>query len=171
MGAAALALQATGAAQGAIGSYYGARAQKAQLGAEADIADINARLSEQQAQQALAAGQKQSQQSKMQTAQLKSTQRAQMAAGGVVLGEGSAGAIEAGTDVMGQIDANTIEANAIQSAWGYRGQAVQQQSEARMKRASAKAIKPGLTAATSLLGGAGQVAGTYYSMQKSGAVK
>lgn len=171
MGYAALAMQATGAGMGAVGTYYGARAQRAQLGAEADMADINARLSEQQAQQAMSAGQKQVQQSKMQTAQLKSTQRAQMAAGGVVLGEGSAGAIEAGTDVMGQVDANTIEANAIQSAWGYRSQVVQHQNQARSARANARSISPGLAAATSLIGGAGQVAGSYYSMQRAGAVR
>ena len=171
MGYSAMAMQAAGVEQGAIGSYYSAKSQKAQLGYDAQMADINARLSEQQAQQALSSGQKQAQQSMLQTAQLKSTQRAQMAAGGVVLGEGSAAAIEAGTDVIGEIDANTIEANAIQSAWGYRNQSVQYENQARMARANAKGIKPLASAATSLLGGATQVASSYYSMNKSGAVK
>jgi hypothetical protein len=34
------------------------------------------------------------------------------------------------TDVMGQIDKNTIAANAVRSAWGYRTQATSFQNEA-----------------------------------------
>jgi hypothetical protein len=67
------------------------------------------------------------------------------------------------------VDANTIAANAVQSAWGYRTQAVNYKNDALMSRATASGISPGLNAASTLLGEAGQVASTWYGMNKAGA--
>lgn len=161
-------MQGAGAASSALGAYYGAKSQKQSLELQANLADINARMSESSAQQTLLTGQRDEQKSRIATANLKGTQRASMAANGIDLGEGSATQILTSTDVMGEIDANTIQANAVRSAWGYRTQGVNQTNQALTSRASAGAINPGQSAMTSLLGSAGTVAGNWYSYNKSG---
>ena len=165
----ALMMQGAGAASSAMGSYYGAKSQKASLNLQATMSDLSARMSETTAQQTLLSGQREEQKSRIATANLKGTQRASMAANGIDLGEGTAAQILTSTDVMGEIDANTIQANAVRSAWGYRTQAVNQTNQASMSRAGADAISPFGSAATSLLSSAGAVAGNWYQYNKAGA--
>jgi len=161
-------MQGAGAASSAVGSYYSAQSQKTALGLQANLSDINARMSESAAQATLLTGQREEQRSDIATANLKGTQRASMAANGIDLGEGTANQILTTTDVMGQVDANTIQANAVRSAWGYRTQAANQTNQANMSRASASAISPLTSATTSLLGSAGSVASNWYLYNKAG---
>lgn len=72
------------------------------------------------------------------------------------------------TDVLGAIDANTANANAVRAAWGYRTQATNYANDALNKRAADGAISPFLSGASSLLGGAGQVASSWYRLNKPG---
>jgi hypothetical protein len=167
--ATSLALMAAGAASNTIGSYYTAKGQQTALRYQAEIADINARMSERSAQSELLRGQREEQASRLKTSHLKSTQRASMAANGIDLGQGSAAEILTTTDLMGEVDANTIAANAVNQAWGYRTQGVNFQNEALVKRSIASAINPGMSAATTLLGEAGRVATSWYAMDKAGA--
>lgn len=162
-----VAMSASGMVSNAIGSYYSAKSNKANLQFQADMADINARLSEQSARQELLNGQKQTASLTMQTGKVKSGQRAAMAANGIDLGEGNAAEIQASTDIMKEVDMNTIEANAVRSAWGYRTQGVNYQNEAITKRGTADGISPFMSGASSLLSSAGQVAGQWYSMSKA----
>jgi hypothetical protein len=148
----------------ALGAYQGAQSSKLALEGQADIADINARMLESTAQSTLLTGQREEQKSRIATANLKGTQRASLAANGVDLGEGSALNIQTTTDVMGEIDAQTIAANAVRGAWGYRTQAVNETNKGRSARASASAISPEGAMFTSLIGGAGQVASSWYQM-------
>lgn len=165
---ASMAGQLGGAATSAIGSYFGAATQKAVLNGQAAVADSNARIAELGAQSALNQGQRQVGALTLKAGQLKSSQRAAMAANGVDLGTGNAAEIQASTDIMKEIDANTLTANAVQSAWGYRTQAMNFQNEAMTRRASASALSPGMAAASSMLGSAGSVASSWYAMNKSG---
>lgn len=153
--AAALAAQGAGAVSSAVGSVYAAKSQRSALALQADMSDLQARG-------ALAQGEREQQRSMLQTAQLKGTQRAALAANGVDLGQGSPLNILTTTDTMGGIDAQTIKANALRSAWGYRTQAA-------ADRASASAISPGLAGATSLLTGATAVADSWYRSFKPSA--
>ena len=164
-----LLMQAAGAGQSALSAYYGARAEKSRLGFEADMADINARMSERAAETAIAAGRREVQRSRMQTAALKGRQIAAMGANGIALDEGSAVQVLTGTDYIGEVDANTLEANAIAQAWGHKIEAVNIRSQARSARSAAGAISPGRAAVTSLIGSAGSVASSWYSMSKAGA--
>jgi hypothetical protein len=161
--------QGFGAAQSAVGSYYQASSQKAALGLQATLADINASTAENAAEAALFSGQRQEQASRLQTANLKAKQVTSMAANGVDLGQGSAARVLTTTDVMGEIDANTINANAVRAAWGQRTQATNYANQALMSRSAAKAISPVGALATSLLGSATKVAGSWYTMGKQGA--
>ena len=163
--------QIGGGVTSAIGSYYSASANRAALKSQAAVADVNARIAELGAQSSLNQGQHQVGALTLKAGQLKSSQRAAMAANGIDLGVGNAVEVQATTDLMKEIDANTLKANAVRSAWGYRTQGVNFQNEALMKRATAGAISPFGSAAGSLLGSAASVAGSWYSLNKSGALK
>ena len=156
-----------GALSSSIGSYYSAKSQQSSLRFAADMADINARLSERSAQTVLDRGQKQVGQLTLKAGQLKSSQRAALAANGVDLGEGSAAEVQASTDILKEIDKNTIETNATYDAWGYRLQGTNYQNDAILKRAGADTISPFGAAATSLLGSAGSVASSWYNYSKT----
>lgn len=168
---AAMVSQIGGSVSGAVGSYYSSKSQASSLKFQSDIAGINARIAELGAQQELFKGQQQVGALTMKAGQVKSSQRAAMAANGIDLGEGNAAEVQASTDIMKEIDANTLQANAVRSAWGYKTQAVNFQNDALMKRAGADSISPGMAAAGSLLGSAGTVASSWYSLNKAGALK
>lgn len=169
MAKASLVSSAGGAASSAIGAYYSAAADKSRLRFQAKMSEMNAAQIEKSAQQTLRAGQAEEQAVRMRTGQLKSTQRAAMAANGIALNEGSAVQVLTSTDYMGEVDANTVAANAVRAAWGYRVEGTNASNEALMARATASAIKPGLSAATSLIGSAGTIANQWYSFKKAGA--
>lgn len=166
LGLGGLFLQIGGEASSAIGSYYSAAQQKINLKTQANLADINAKIAELGAQSALLQGQQQVGALTLNAGRLKSRQRAALAANGGDLGVGSAAEIQASTDIMKEIEANTLTANAVRSAWGYRTQAVNFQNEALAARATAGAISPGMSAVSSLLGSAGTVASSWYQYIK-----
>lgn len=168
---AAVMMMGAGAVNSAIGAYYGAASQKRALGLQAGLDDANARVAEIGAQQELIRGQSQLDQANLRAGAIKGSQRAALAANGVVLTEGSAPEILTSTDVMKTVDDNTITMNALRAAWGYRTQETNDQNDALMKRAGAAGISPMGAAATSLLGSAGSVASTWYGMNKTGAGK
>lgn len=165
-----LTFQGAGGIMAAFGAFAGAQGQSSSLRAQADIAGINATTAERTAQSALFAGQQQEQRSMLATSNLKGQQQASFAANGIDLGEGSANRTLTSTDVLGKIDANTIAANAVRSAWGYRTQAVNFQNEALQKRASADSISPWMAGASSLMNSAGSVASNWYQLDKAGAL-
>jgi hypothetical protein len=152
----------------AVSSYYGAKSQKEQLRFQATMSDLNAKTAELGAQAELAKGQREEQAVRLKTGQLKSRQLVAMAANGIDLSSDTAQNILNTTDVMGEIDAQTVAENAIRQAWGYRTQGVNAQNEALFARATSRGISPGMAAASSLLGDAGQVAGNWYTMKKLG---
>lgn len=213
----ALAGQGLSAITGALGSHYSARSEasgkrfdmrmgamqaqassqnramalefsSAEAGMQAAIGDINAKMLESNAQATLLSGQREEQKSQLNTAHLKSSQRVAMAANGVDLGVGSAENILTTTDVMGEIDANTIQANAVRGAWGYRAEAQNAKGQADVARArqygaavmagaerdtgskaytfamkQADNVRPSTSFGSSLLAGAGKVADSWYS--------
>lgn len=181
---ASLFSQIGGAATSAIGGYFGAATQQANLrgsaamaDANARIATVNARTAELGAQSVLQQGQQQIGALTLKAGQLKGTQRTALAANGVDLGEGNAAEILASADFMKEIDVNTLTANAIRSAWGYRTQGLNAQTQAmnftnqaNAARAERKAISPLAVTGTSLLGSAGSVASSWYQLNKSGAL-
>lgn len=166
LGIGGLFMQIGGAASSAIGSYYSAATQKINLQSQANLADINAKIAELGAQSALLQGQQQVGALTLNAGRLKSRQRAALAANGVSLSEGNAVEIQASTDIMKTIDANTLEANAVRSAWGMRTQATNYQNEALSARATAGAVSPFAAFSSSLLGSAGSVASSWYQYSK-----
>lgn len=161
--------QAGGAAYSAVGAYYNAKVQKSTLDAQAALDDVNAHMSELSAQSTLLAGQRSEQASRLNTAALKSTQKNNIAANGLDLsGSPTATAILTSTDVIGEVDANTIATNAVSQAWGYRMQGVNSSNDALIKRASAGAISPLAAGFTSLITSAGSIAQNKAILSKYG---
>lgn len=163
-----LILSGLSAANGAFGSYFGARTKRNNLRHHAVMDRINAQVTDLQARDALIQGQRREQSSRLKTAALKSSQRVALAANGVDLGEGSAANILTGTDYLGEMDANAIAADAIKTAWGYKTESTNLRNRAAMNDANASGISPGAAAGTSLLGSATSVAGHYYAKNKGG---
>lgn len=171
MGGASLALQAGGLLTSTVGSLYSARSQASGLGHQANLAEINARIADLGAESALEQGKQQVAERTLRAGQERGAQRAALAANGVALNEGSAAEIQASSALIKEIDANTLRANATRSAWGYRMNAGNLRTEAVMARATARGINPVGSAATTLLGGATNVATSWYGLQRSGALK
>lgn len=163
----AAVLQSVGMLGGMFSAYGSARSQKIQLRHQAEMSRINAEIAELGARQELENGQSAIAKQTMQAGQLKSSQRAALGASGVDLGYGSAAELLTSTDLLKEIDMNQLEANALRSAWGYRTEAVNMRGQAAMADVNARSINPWMSAASSLLGGAGQVATSWYNYSRA----
>lgn len=150
--------QGFGAIDSAVGAEYKAKGDKATYNAEANIADINAKMAENEAESALFKGEREEQQVMLNTSNIKASQRAAFAARGIDMsGGGTPINVLTSTETMGQIDANTTRANAIREAWGFREQGTNYTNQALQDRAAAKSISPSTAMMTSLMTGASQV--------------
>lgn len=168
-GASAIALQVGGGLQKAAGAYMKTSGEKRKLQGDADIADLNARLSDLSAKSTLRQGQREEQRSRFETTNTKDAQQTAFAGNGIALDSETAVRIMTSTDVLGEIDANTINANAARAAWGYRMEGVQFRNEALTKRATASSLNPALAATSSLINSAGNVAESYTRLKRAGA--
>jgi hypothetical protein len=165
--------QGAGAAASTVGSYYAAKGQQIAAKSQANLDDINARMADNQARDALVQGQQEEQNIKLKTAQVKGSQKAAIAANGIDISDAGVGTtvnnILSSTEVMGQTDANTTRANAVKQAWGYKMQGVNYRNDALMQRTTAKSISPWMQAGGTLLTSAASVAATKYKLEKDGA--
>jgi NAD dependent epimerase/dehydratase family enzyme len=173
-----------GAITGAIGSYYAAQSQKAQLESQAssmrfqsDISQLNAAQAEFTAQQIMRVGQQRQGKIGLRAGKIKSSQRASMAARGIDLGVGSAVETIATTDLMKEIDMLTTNAETVRSAEAARLQrqnyltaSAMQDVSAMNLAGSAASISPMMALGGSLLGSAGSVANAWYQDRKLAAI-
>lgn len=119
---------------------------------QAEVADQNAKLNDFRAEQAGQIGAIQEEQHRAKVRQLAGTQRANLAANGIDLGSGTALDMVTETYTMGEQDALMIRYNAMNEAWGYRTQAVNDRNSGRFAKAQGKNAAMGtyLTTAASL---------------------
>jgi len=129
MGAsAAVGLTLAGGGLQAYGQYQSGRANER-------LMDYNARLAEQQAEDALARGREAERRMRTDVRRTIGSQRARLAASGVdISAEGSAVDLFADTARLGELDALTIRNNAAREAWGYRTQAVDYRARGDLAR-------------------------------------
>lgn len=168
-GEAALGMQGFGAGMSTVGAYYNAVGQKSTLNAQAHIDDVNSKISDMSTQSAILSGQREEQKVKLNTAQIKSSQKTAMAANGIDLSSTTPVAVLTSTDTLGEIDAATVSANAMRTAFGYQTQSLNFQNKARGERATAKGINPWMSAAGTAIAGASTVSQSWYSLKKEGA--
>jgi hypothetical protein len=159
---------AFGAANQAIGSFYAAKSAQYQQQATAqnyqyqsDMAAINSRTAEYQAQGTLEAGKTQVQQYTMRAGQQEAATTASTAGRGIQLGQGSAQEVAASEELTKQLDVNQMNANTVRAAANQRmgatdlrNQAMLANVSAQGARTSAGDISPIMGAATSLLSSA-----------------
>lgn len=165
-----LAAQSAGAGMSVAGKYYETLGQKYALNLQAKLDEVNAKIAEGQARDSLQRGEREEQNLRLSTAQLKGTQTASIAANGVDLTSDTAVAILTSTDVLGEVDANTIKSNALREAWGHRLEAVNLRGSAATNRATAKSLSPIGAAVGTLLTEASKVGSSYYGFKESGAL-
>lgn len=137
--AALSAILAGGAvASGGLGlasAYSQAEATKQAGAFNAKQMEMNARLSDLQADDSIRRGDNEAAQVKKQAKQMVGSQRAALAAQGIEVDSGTAADIQADTQDMGEIDAMTVKNNAWREAWGFKQQALNSSGQAMMTRA------------------------------------
>jgi hypothetical protein len=158
---------------GAYSSMLQARHQAASMASayqyQADMAEINAKMSESSAQQALSNGVKAQQSILMKTAVLKSRQKVAYASSGVDLSSQSVGNVQASTEIMGEQAKIDAETDSIANAWGFRTQGVSYGNSMRANQSGANSIDSGYAGTTALLGKASGIGRDWYFMKKAGA--
>jgi hypothetical protein len=176
-------LAIAGMATSAIGAYYAAKTQQYQLESQAltndfqkSMSELNAKNAEFTAQTILESGQRQIGAVTMRAGNVKGAARASMAARGIQAGVGSAADVIATTDLMKEVDVNTINARSVQAAEAQRMAAVNSQNQAMMAgvsadnaRMGASTINPFMASTGSLLGSASTVASAYYQDKRMAA--
>ena len=145
-------LSAVASITGAVAAGY----QQVQQGRfQQGVADYNARVAENEAEETRNAGVEEENKQRQKTAQLLSKQRAQLGASGVDLTSGSALQIQQDTQTLGEVDALRIRSN-------FENQATSLETGADLTRtegANARSAGFGRAAGT-LLSGAGTALGT-----------
>lgn len=156
-----------GGISSAYGAFASARSTKNQLEFQAKMSEINARQAEQQAQSIMYSAERQIGQVTLKAGKVKSSQKASMAANGIALGEGNAAETVATTDLMKEIDALTINANAVRAAAAARSQSVNYSNQALLSQTSSDTINPMSAGATSMINSATTVASSWYNSSRS----
>ena len=141
-----------------LGGLAEATAARQQAEYQASVAENNANLMIQQAQDARERGKQQKTELQKRMAKLRGTGQTQYAAGNVRLGSGSPLDWEIDISEAEAIDINTIDTNTAREIWGFENQAANFKNKASALRSSGKAaFKRGvIKTGTSLLSDAGQ---------------
>lgn len=110
----------------ALGSVYAAwesgKTAKYVGKKQAEIAENNRQMSQMSAESAYRQGENQMAQLTYRAGQTQARQRVAMGANGVRVTGGSANEVLASTEVLKQMDMNSVKLNAISNAWGYKAQ-------------------------------------------------
>lgn len=144
-----LLLGLVGAGTKMFGDYQENEAKQKELAA-------NKQLAEQAAADALARGNQDAGRARMQGSQLIERQKVGYAASGVDATAGTPLQVMAGTRLMSELDARTLENNAAREAWGYKQHGLAYQQQAALERQ-----RYGNRQAGTVLGGIGQAIATW----------
>ena len=143
-------MASAGAITSAIGSYYQAknqqyqmRSQASSLSHQAEMDKLNARSLEFQAETILEASQRKIGALTRRAGQVKASARTAMAGRGLALGVGSAAEIQATTDVFKEIDALTINSNAVRESEAVKMQQVGLENKALLTETNASNLLTG----------------------------
>jgi hypothetical protein len=160
-----VATAVTSAVMQGIQAKNQAQAERSAAEYNAQVANNNATIANQERSTTLQEGEVEAQNSMRKQASMIGDQRAQMAANGIDLTQGSAQDILASTKFLGGIDVNTIQSNAARQAWGYEVQGMNDKSAATMETWKANSINPSqigaMAAGSSLLSSIGGAASSY----------
>jgi hypothetical protein len=137
LAAAAPIIGAVGAGISAIGAVRQGEAQSAEANYQAQVAQNNQVIAQQNAAYATSAGERQTYDVGLQQRARAGSIRAGIAANNLDVNTGSAAEVRASQAQMGQVAEETTKANAALTAYGYRTQGTSFGAEAQLKRAEA----------------------------------
>lgn len=157
-------------AVGVYGQLQAGQAQAGQARYQAQVAENNRVIAEQQARDAEMRGQLAEDARREQARAIIGRQRTALAANGVLVDSGSALDITGDTAAQGEVDALTLRANAAREAYGYRAQGTNFLADAGLQRARADAAIPAsmVGAGATLLSGAGTVGDRWLTYRRHG---
>lgn len=140
---------------GGIGQMQQGKAAAASARYNAQVSDMNAKISDRQARDALDRGKLEEQKQRQKNAQILGQQQAGMAANGVDITFGSPMDLLVDTATMGELDALTIRSNSYREERDIRQQGANYRGQAGMQRAQASSASTGgfLGAIGTVLGG------------------
>ena len=151
-------------------AYKAAKYEKNAMKMQADLHNMQAQSYHTAADDTWRAGMKQAAGIGYQAGQVKSSNRVAQAAAGIQVGaSGSAAEVQAGIDIVKEIQINDVMAATVANAWGYRRAAVDETNQALAYEAAAKDISPWAAAITTMAndalslmnsGGSGDSGGT-----------
>jgi|SRR5580693_1534402 hypothetical protein len=150
---------AAGGVMGVIGSLFQGQAQSNMYKYQAGVAQVNAKVANQDAQYATEAGNVEATNSGLRTRAEVGTTRAGMAAGNVDINSGSGARVVSSETAIGQENEATIRANAAKRAYGFEVKAAGDTATAgAMDVAATTSIESGdIGAISSVIGAAGSV--------------
>ncbi|HXA22753.1 MAG TPA: hypothetical protein VNW90_10660 [Acetobacteraceae bacterium] len=155
-----------------MGAMEQGKAAQQQADYQAQVANNNAIIAQQNATYATAAGNAQAEKSAMGTAERMGAIRAAQASSGVDVGSGSPLDVQTSQKEVGQLDQDTIRNNAARVAYGYRSQSTNFTAQAGLDTATgANAATAGdIGAVSSVLGGATSVGKQFSDLTKVGVI-
>lgn len=125
------------------------------------IQDINAYRSHMASEDAIERGELEANRTRREARRVQGSQRAALAANGVVIDEGTALSLQEDTGFIGELDAQTILENSRREARGYQWDALGSRLQGQQYRNQSR-IQPAAT----ILGGSANAAGTYMSLNR-----
>lgn len=148
---------------GAAGQIQAGNAQAAASRYNAQVAEMNAKMADRAARDAIERGQIEEQNKRREIAAIQGRQQAAMAANGVDLTFGSPLDTLVDTAVLGEIDALTIRRNAAREAYDYEVQGVNYRADATLARMNASSATSGgyMGALGTVLGGGAKAYQSY----------
>lgn len=161
---------AAATAVSAAGAAYMGMAQSAAYKYQSGIAEMNAKVDQQNAAYEVGLGEIQAQQSGMKTAQRMGQTKATFGASGLDVHGGSATLVQASEAELGAMDQQTIRGDAMKRAYGYEVKSLNDAAQAQADRmaASNSMIAGGIGAATSILGGVGSFSSKWLQANSMG---
>lgn len=146
---ASTAVAGYGQMQQSAAAQAAANAQAQAMNYNAQVAEMNAQISDRRAKDALERGAEEEKKFRLKAAQLQGRQRAALAANGVDLTFGSPLDEMVDTATLAELDALTIRSNAAREAYDFEVQAVNQRAGANLERMGAQgALAEGRAAKT-----------------------
>lgn len=117
-------------------AYSQSQAIKAQAAYQKSVAEINSKLADMNAEDALQRGEVEARNYKKQVDQMIGQQRVAFASGNVDVNFGSAKDVQDQTRVQAQRDILTIKSNAFREAWGYKTESINQTAAGQFQQLS-----------------------------------
>ena len=170
LGAASLGTSAGGSLLSAFGAISKGQSESQMYSYQAQVAQLNSKIAEQNRDYALASGEQEAGRYGMKARQEAGSIRAQQGASGIAVNSGSAVDVQESQAQIAKMDLGTIRNNAARVAYGYSVEAASQTNQATLYgMAASNASKAGnISSLASLLSGASSVSSKWLQMDQSG---